>query len=101
MMILFLIFWPLASALGLYVFRPANTKVIAFISSLIELSASLLVLIQFDNRQPGDWIVNVPWIPSLGINFIVGIDGISLLLVLLTTGLIPFIVLSSFNMPRQ
>jgi NADH-quinone oxidoreductase subunit M len=37
----------------------------------------------------------VSWIASLGIRYHVGLDGISLLLVLLTTGLTPFIVLAS------
>ena len=43
-MILFLILWPLATALGLYAFRPANAKVVAFASSLVELVVSLLIV---------------------------------------------------------
>jgi len=101
MMILFLILWPLATALGLYVLRPANAKVVAFASSLVELVVSLLIVIQFKHQDAAMWTYQVPWIPSLGINFSVGMDGISLLLVLLTTGLVPFILLSSFKMPNQ
>jgi NADH-quinone oxidoreductase subunit M len=37
------------------------------------------------------------WIPGLGINYSVGIDGISLWLILLTTFLTPIVVLGSFN----
>jgi len=101
MTILFLILWPLATALGLYAFRPPNAKVVAFVSSLVELVASLLIVIQFRQDGAAAWSYQVPWIPSLGINFSVGMDGISLLLVLLTTGLVPFILLSSFEMPNQ
>jgi NADH-quinone oxidoreductase subunit M len=101
MMILFLILWPLATSLGLYAFRPANAKYIAFVSSLIELVVSLLIAIQFSHEDAAKWAYQVPWVPSLGINFSVGMDGISLLLVLLTTGLVPFILLSSFDMPNQ
>jgi len=37
------------------------------------------------------------WVASLGISYKVGLDGISLLLVLLTTFLVPIIILSSFR----
>jgi NADH-quinone oxidoreductase subunit M len=40
---------------------------------------------------------SVQWIPSLGIQYHVGIDGISLFLVLLTTVLTPIAILSSWN----
>ncbi|HHQ47446.1 MAG TPA: Fe-S-binding domain-containing protein, partial [Acidobacteria bacterium] len=39
----------------------------------------------------------VPWIPQFGINYILGMDGISLLLVLLTTLLIPVVILASWT----
>jgi NADH-quinone oxidoreductase subunit M len=101
MMLLFLILWPLVSALGICAFRPSNAKVVAFVSSLVELTVSLLIVIQFDSREVRGWTYQLPWVPSLGITFSLGIDGISLLLVMLTTGLIPFIILSSFQMPNQ
>ncbi len=40
---------------------------------------------------------NIPWIPSWGIGYRVGIDGISLFMVLLTTALMPLSVLGSYN----
>ncbi len=40
---------------------------------------------------------NVPWIPAWGINYHVGIDGISILLVLLTTLIMPIAILSSWT----
>jgi NADH-quinone oxidoreductase subunit M len=40
---------------------------------------------------------NLPWIPSLNINYILGVDGISLLLILLTTLLMPLCVLCSWS----
>src|SRR5207244_5678290 len=43
------------------------------------------------------FVENVSWIPTLGAHFHVGIDGISLLLVLLTTLLGPLAVLSSWE----
>jgi NADH-quinone oxidoreductase subunit M len=38
-----------------------------------------------------------PWLPDLGIHYFVGIDGISLLLVLLTTFLVPLVLIASWN----
>src|SRR5213596_2950447 len=40
--------------------------------------------------------VDVPWIPSWGIRYTVGVDGISLFMVLLTTFLVPLSVLGSY-----
>jgi NADH-quinone oxidoreductase subunit M len=42
-------------------------------------------------------VTNVPWIRSWGIAYKVGIDGISLVMVLLTTALMPLSVLASWN----
>ena len=65
--------------------------------SLIELVASLVIAGQFVNNDEVQFVINVPWVVSMGLYFAVGIDGISLLLVLLTTVLVPLIVLSSFR----
>lgn len=95
MMTLFLIVWPLILALGIFMFRPSYAKWLAFIGSVVEFGAALVIMFQFNRSGAFDFALNVPWIPALGISFSIGIDGISLLLVLLTTGLIPFIILSS------
>ena len=41
--------------------------------------------------------VDVPWIPSWGIHYAVGVDGISLFLILLTTFLMPLSILGSYS----
>ncbi len=97
----FLIFWPLVISLAIFIFRAGSAKQIALLASLVEFAVSLVVVFQFTKSGADAFTLNVPWIASLGINFHIAIDGISLLLVLLTTGLIPFIILSSFNGPRQ
>src|SRR5688572_822040 len=90
---LVLLFWPLGAALALGIFRPQNAKILAFIASMIELMIFMVILYQ--SPGDGDFTIKLPWIPSLGIDFSLGLDGISMLLVLLTTGLVPFIILSS------
>jgi len=94
---LFLIFFPLLVSLLLFAFKPGQAKGIALGASLIELVVSLVAVASFDKSAAVQFAVSVPWVASAGINFSVGIDGISLLLVLLTTVLVPFIILSSFG----
>jgi NADH-quinone oxidoreductase subunit M len=96
-MTVFLIFWPLLAALVLFILRPKNGGVLAFTASLVELIATFVAIASFDKAGTVQFAVNVPWIASAGINFSVGMDGISMLLVLLTTLLVPFIILSSFG----
>lgn len=97
MLLIFLIFWPLLASLVLLIFKLKNAKEFALMVSLVELVAALYMVSQFNQTSAIQFIVNHPWIFSLGINFSVGADGISLLLVLLTTVLVPFIIFSSFG----
>jgi NADH-quinone oxidoreductase subunit M len=92
-----LIFWPLLAALALFFIKGQHAKNWALAASLIELLIFLVVLFQFDASAKTQFQINQPWVASLGINFYVGMDGITLLLVLLTTLLTPFIILSSFR----
>jgi len=100
-MIGFLIFWPLIASLALFALRPEQAKVVAFVASLVELGASLLAIVLIDHSGAVQLIVITPWIASLGVDFYVGMDGISLLLVLLTTTLVPLIILSSYGQKVQ
>lgn len=97
MLTLLLIFWPLLATLVFFFIKPPEAKKWALTASLIELAISLVIAILFDSSGSAQFIINHPWIASLGIGFYVGIDGISLLLVLLTTVLTPLIILSSFK----
>lgn len=92
-----LILWPLVAAIVTLALNSSQARGWALIASLIELVVSLVVIAQFNGGASPDFEINRPWIASLGINFHVGIDGISMLLVLLTTVLTPFIVLASFK----
>jgi len=97
MLTVFLIFFPLLVSVLLLILKPQQAKLWALAASLIELVASIVVAVSFDKAGALQFEVNQPWITSLGLSFSVAIDGISLLLVLLTTVLVPFIILSSFK----
>ncbi len=92
-----LIFVPFLGALILLALNEKLAKPWALTVSLIEFVLMLAVLFQFTPDSSTQFVVNTPWISSLGISFYAGIDGISMLLVLLTTLLTPLIILSSFK----
>ena len=67
-------------------------------ASLATFALSVLLWHAFDPTQTGYQFVEwAPWMPEWGIHWFVGIDGISLLLVVLTTFLVPLVLVSSWN----
>lgn len=97
MLTLLLIFWPLLATLVFFALKAGEAKKWALTASVIELAISLVMLVLFNSREGTQFTVDYAWIPSLGIRFQLGVDGISMLLVLLTTVLTPLIILSSFK----
>lgn len=70
----------------------------ALFVSLIAFIISLIVYFNFDSANPEfQFIHQVIWISSLNVSYNVGVDGISLLLVMLTTFLTPLTFLSTWN----
>src|SRR5215467_3076477 len=64
--------------------------------SLLDLLLSLHLPVHFERGTPGfQFELNVPWIPTPAIRYHLGVDGISLWLVVLTTFLVPLCVLIS------
>jgi len=96
MNLLFLLFFPLIGSIACLL-NNSYAKQTALISSLITLAGSLVLLSQFEADASRQFVIDFPWIPQLGISFKAGIDGISMIMVLLTTGLVPLIILSGFN----
>lgn len=97
MITLLLIFFPLAAAFMLMMTKGEQVKKIALAAAVIEFAISLGAVVQFQKDATTQFELNYTWIQSMGINFHVGIDGISLLMVLLTTFLVPVIILTSFK----
>src|SRR5437764_3487691 len=100
--ILSLTLWlPIASAVLLLVFpkTAANAiKAFGLLASIATFIASLGILGQFKEGVAGLQLVeSLAWIPQWGIRYSLGVDGISLWLILLTTLLTPVVFLSSWN----
>jgi NADH-quinone oxidoreductase subunit M len=100
MMLLSLVtFLPLILSLGLLLLRNERTvRVYSLLVSVAVFVLSLILLRQFDITTPNiQFAEKVPWLPQFGINYFIGIDGISLWLVMLTTFLTPITILASWK----
>ena len=74
-----------------------NTRHVALWTTLVTFVVSLLIWIEFDPAEPGFQFVEKPdWLGG-GISYRMGVDGISMLFVLLTTFLMPFCILASWQ----
>ena len=75
-----------------------SARWVALWASLATFTVSLFVWIQFDSTQADfQFVEKVEWIKSFGISYHVGLDGISLFFVLLSTFLTPICILSSWE----
>jgi NADH-quinone oxidoreductase subunit M len=89
---------PLVGIVPVFLVPSDRAKHVALAVTLIELVLSLGLWWVFDATSGGmQFAVSAPWLPQWGINYRVGIDGISLFMVLLSTGLMPLSVLSSWK----
>ncbi len=67
-------------------------------ASLVTFVLSLSLWSGYDpTRADYQFVEHAPWLPEWGVNYFVGIDGISLLLILLTTFLQPLVLIASWN----
>jgi NADH-quinone oxidoreductase subunit M len=100
-------FFPLLGVLALLFINKEQKDALrwtAVITSLVTFAISLWVLASFDPQDGGlQMVINLPWIQVAGwnISFFMGIDGLSILLVLLTTFLTPISILSSWEAVQE
>ena len=99
-----LVFFPLLwGALGLLV--PTSTeggrgtlRYWSLLGSLLTLSLSVVLYQRFSGATPDfQFVERFEWLPGLGIQYFLGVDGISLWLILLTTFIMPIAILGSFT----
>src|SRR6266508_3787568 len=92
-----LLAWPVAGALATLVAPARRAKHIALAASLVEFAISVPLWWTFDPSGGMQFQLDASWIPAWGIHYTVGVDGISLFMVLLTTFLVPLSVLGSYT----
>ena len=91
-----LLLLPVISALVLAFIKSPSARWAAFTLSLLQLGLTIPFVCNFIPDASIQFAQSVNWIDNLGIKFQIGLDGISLPMVLLTNGLIPLIILASF-----
>jgi NADH-quinone oxidoreductase subunit M len=100
----FITLFPIVGVIILF-FIPKNNgavlKNIALIVSIVNFLFSLVLLVGFQSNSSMQFEVNKVWIKNLGINYHIGIDGISIFIVLLTTFLTPIVILSAYNVLKD
>jgi len=88
----------LGIAMGRSGLPPALWRAVGLSSAGLTFLLSLRLFSAFDPTDAGFQMVEyAPWIAEYGINYHVGIDGISLALVMLTTFLMPLVLLASWT----
>ncbi|HEV2340569.1 MAG TPA: NADH-quinone oxidoreductase subunit M [Candidatus Acidoferrales bacterium] len=96
-----LTFFPLLGMFALLLLKGDDhvwIRRLALVTSIVEFLLSLFLLRGFDSSVVGFQLVErYDWIPSLHIHYHMGVDGISLFLIILTTFLTPLAVLCSWN----
>jgi NADH-quinone oxidoreductase subunit M len=94
----FLLWFPIVAMLLILFSSEVAAKKVGLVTALIEFVASIPLWILFSNTDGGAQFVSVtPWIPQWGIFYRLGVDGISVLLILLACFLLPITILGSFN----
>jgi NADH-quinone oxidoreductase subunit M len=97
----------LPAAAGLAIFaipreRAGALKYFTLAATLLVFLVSLRLWTGFDPAGAVmQFVLDKPWLPAYGVSYFLGIDGISLLMVLLTTLLMPVSVLASFNYIKE
>jgi NADH-quinone oxidoreductase subunit M len=76
----------------------SNARGAALWTSLIVFAMSTILWVKFDFAEPGfQFVENVTWLPEFHIRYSMGVDGISVLFVLLSTLLTPVCILASWE----
>ena len=99
-----LTFLPLVGALIILSVRgdeavvASNARWTALWTSLITFALSLILWMQFDKSTADfQFVERLSWMPEFGLNYVMGVDGISVLFVLLSTFLTPLCILASWE----
>jgi len=76
----------------------SNARWTALWTSLIVLALSLVLWVEFDPGEAGfQFVEHLPWLSDYGVGYKMGVDGISVMFVMLSTVLTPICILASWE----
>ncbi len=102
-MITAITFIPVLAALAILLLPGGGrlSKPIALIGSLVSSLLAIFMIVGFNFNEGLQFVEKYAWIPSIGVDYYVGIDGLNALLVLLVAILSPIIVLASWKVDEK
>lgn len=96
-LLLIIILFPIVSGILLMFIRSRIAKYSAFVVVLIEMLLSIWVFQIFKLSGGNELTVNIPWIREWGINMQLAVDGINILMIVLTGISLPLIIMAGWN----
>ena len=80
-------------------FNDVTIRKIGFVSALVSLGVTILLALNFNpnSQDTLQFVESYPWIEAFGVNFSLGVDGISLVLIALASVLVPVVMLAGWN----
>lgn len=102
-LLLWLVVLPILGALACIPLAQHLSRVIALTTSLIGVILSVVLYCEFDSSfaSSQQMAFSLPWLPTYGIRFGLGIDGLSFPLVMLTKWMMPIAILASWSEERK
>ena len=89
---------PIAAAILMFALPEARARMVALGGALVSLALTVFMLTRFDLAETGiQFQEKFNWIPALGIDYFVGLDGLNALVLLLAALLAPLVVLASWK----
>ncbi|AMC70105.1 NADH-quinone oxidoreductase subunit M [Mycobacterium tuberculosis] len=92
---------PLAGAVLIILLPPGRRRLAKWagmVVSVLTLAVSIVVAAEFKpSAEPYQFVEKHSWIPAFGAGYTLGVDGIAVVLVLLTTVLIPLLLVAGWN----
>ncbi|KAB1443494.1 complex I subunit 4 family protein [Pseudodesulfovibrio senegalensis] len=92
-----LIAFPLLAAVGLFIVPGWLSRGFTLAASIVELMLAIPLIQGLRFTSEFQFVERLPWIPQWGLEYYLGIDGISYLMVLLTLAVLPLCVLCSWT----
>src|SRR3954447_22271351 len=88
-----------AAVVGFLPHRPGSAlaKQVGLAVSLLTLAIGVAIALQYDTGKGMQLTEEHSWIPEFGVHYALGVDGLGLLLILLTVALVPVVLVASWH----
>src|SRR3954463_4724985 len=88
-----------AAVVGFLPRRPGSAlaKLVGLAVSVLTLAVGVAIAAQYDTGDGMQLTEQHSWIPELGVHYALGVDGLGLLLILLTVVLVPIVLVASWH----